>query len=88
VGNLLLHLDGFAWEAISDESDELGVPVDQLIAFAVLYYLADIDSGRIARRIPDAAARSDVKVEKDSRAREHYANCDSIARDEEDHGGS
>jgi hypothetical protein len=88
VGNLVLHLDGFAWEAISDESDALGVPVDQLIAFAVLYYLADIDSGRIARRIPDTAAGSDVQVEKDSRARKPCANCASIARYEEDHGRS
>ena len=58
--SLSLRLEGFAWEAIEQESAHLGVPVEDLIAFAVLYYLADIDSGRIARRItrspyPDAS---------------------------------
>jgi len=27
------------------------VPVGELITFSVLYYLADVDSGRIARQI-------------------------------------
>jgi len=53
-------LQGFAWESIEQESARLGVPVEELISFAVMYYLADVDSGRIARRIsrslyPDAA---------------------------------
>jgi hypothetical protein len=46
-----VRLDGFAREAVEEESARLGVSVDDLVAFAVLYYLADIDSGRIARRI-------------------------------------
>ena len=29
----------------------MGVSVDELVAFSVVYYLADVDSGRIARRI-------------------------------------
>ena len=49
---VMLNLDDFAWEAIQEESAELGIPAEQLIAFSVLYYLADRDSGRIARRIP------------------------------------
>lgn len=49
---LMLKLDDFAWEAIQDESAELGIPAEELIAFSVLYYLADRDSGRIARRVP------------------------------------
>jgi hypothetical protein len=44
-------MDAFAWEAIQHESTRLGVSEEELIAYAVLYYLADIDSGRIARRI-------------------------------------
>ena len=51
--NLTLRLDGFAWEAITEESARLGVSVEDLISFSVLYYLADADSGRLAR---DAAA--------------------------------
>ncbi len=48
---MTLRLDDFAWEAIEQESAELGVSVEELIVFSVLYYLADVDSGRIARRI-------------------------------------
>ncbi len=47
-----LQLDGFVAEAIEEEVDRLGVAVEELVAFAVLYYLADVDSGRIARQIP------------------------------------
>ncbi len=61
-------LTGFAWEAIEQESARLGVPVHELVSFAVLYYLADVDSGRIARRIsrspyPDAAPAEDPPSE-------------------------
>jgi hypothetical protein len=51
---LMLKLDDFAWDAIQDESAELGIAAEELIVFSVLYYLADRDSGRIARRIPAA----------------------------------
>jgi hypothetical protein len=46
-----LRLDEFAWEAIEHESTRLGVSEEELVAFAIMYYLADLDSGRIARRI-------------------------------------
>jgi hypothetical protein len=49
---LALDLDGFAWEALEQASVELGVSIVELVAFSVLYYLADRDSQRIARRIP------------------------------------
>jgi hypothetical protein len=49
--SLTVHLGSFAWETIEQESERLGVSVDELVAFSVLYYLADVDSGRIARRI-------------------------------------
>lgn len=51
IRDLTLHLDGFALETISEEATRLGVAVEELATFAVLYYLADIDSGRIAREI-------------------------------------
>jgi hypothetical protein len=55
-----LRLDEFAWEALQHESTHLKVSEEELVAYAVLYYLADVDSGRIARRIPrrPAADRS------------------------------
>jgi hypothetical protein len=49
---LTVDLDPFAWEALEEESAQLGVPLEELASFAVLYYLADRDSGRIARRLP------------------------------------
>jgi hypothetical protein len=49
--SLSLPMDAFAWEAIEEESARLGVSVEALVAFSVLYYLADVDSGRVARRI-------------------------------------
>jgi hypothetical protein len=50
--DVTLQLDGFAYETVAEEAARLGVSVEELVTFAVLYYLADRDSGRIARRIP------------------------------------
>lgn len=57
--SISVQMDGFAWEAVEQESLRQGVPVEELVTFAVLYYLADVDSGRISRQIsrspyPDA----------------------------------
>ena len=54
-----LQLEGFAAEAIDEEADRLGITVDELISFSVLYYLADMDSGRIARRIASSPYPTD-----------------------------
>lgn len=51
---LELELDAFALSALEHEADELGVPIEDLASFAVMYYLADRDSDRIARELPDA----------------------------------
>ena len=48
---LTTELDGFAWDAINEEAARIGVTVEELVTFSVLYYLADVDSGRTARRI-------------------------------------
>jgi hypothetical protein len=49
--SVTLRLSGFAWRAIEQESARQGVPVEEMLAFAAMYYLADVDSGRIARDI-------------------------------------
>ncbi|HEX3519033.1 MAG TPA: hypothetical protein VHT29_08375 [Solirubrobacteraceae bacterium] len=54
---LSLSLDGFAWEAVEQESARMGVSVEELVSYAVLYYLADHDSGRLARRIVPSSQR-------------------------------
>lgn len=49
---LKLQLDAFTHEALEQEAARLGLSVEELARFAVLYYLADRDSGRISRRPP------------------------------------
>lgn len=49
---LALELDSFVWQTLSEQSNELGVSVEELVSFSVLYYIADLDSKRIARRLP------------------------------------
>jgi hypothetical protein len=51
-----LQLDEFGSRALEQESARLGVSQEELVRFALLYYLADIDSGRTARSIPTAPA--------------------------------
>jgi hypothetical protein len=51
---VVLELGAFARETITEQAAELDVSVEELIGFAVLYYLADRDSHRISRRLPPA----------------------------------
>jgi hypothetical protein len=46
-----LRLDGYVWEAVSEEAAREGLTAEELVGFAVLYYLADVDSGRISRQV-------------------------------------
>jgi hypothetical protein len=48
---LSLKLDRFAWESIAEEAAREGLTVEELVGYAVLYYLADADSGRVARQV-------------------------------------
>jgi hypothetical protein len=52
-----LELDKFAWDALTEQSIRLRVSPAELARFSVLYYLADLDSGRIARRLPRTTDR-------------------------------
>jgi hypothetical protein len=52
AGQLTLKLDEFARNALLEESSRLGVSREELAEFSLLYYLADVDSGRISRRVP------------------------------------
>ena len=49
--NLELKLDDFAWESLAEEAAREGLTVEELVGYAVLYYLADADSGRVARQV-------------------------------------
>jgi hypothetical protein len=52
---VILHVGEFLGKAIAEESTRLGVTVEELATFALLYYLADLDGDRIARRIPPSS---------------------------------
>ena len=49
--SVTLGLERFAWESIDDQAAREGLTAEELITYAVLYYLADIDSERISRQI-------------------------------------
>src|SRR5271166_1377843 len=51
---LTIQVEGFALDALEQQSALEGVSVEELATFSILYYLADSDSGRIARRLPKA----------------------------------
>lgn len=53
-----LELDRFAGEALAEQAAAFAVSIEELATFAVLYYLADLDSGRIARRLPPRAQQT------------------------------
>jgi len=48
---MTLRLHAFAWKALERQAAELGMEPEDLLGFSLLYYLADLDSGRISRRI-------------------------------------
>jgi hypothetical protein len=55
---LELRLEPFLAQALADECERLSVSRNELVEFAIAYYLADLDSGRIARRVPGGPAGS------------------------------
>jgi len=55
---LTVELDQFGWEMLERECARLGVSEHELVRFSLMYYLADLDSGRVARNLPDGRERS------------------------------
>jgi hypothetical protein len=54
VRSVEFELDVFGRELLESQCTALGVSEAELVRYALLYYLADLDSGRIARSIPQA----------------------------------
>lgn len=52
--SVTIELDAFAMEALEDEARQIGVSAGELASFGLMYFLADHDSGRTARRLPPA----------------------------------
>jgi len=42
----------FTWSRLEEQASRQGVSVEELVSHAVLYFLADLDPNRIARRVP------------------------------------
>ncbi|MEA2151911.1 MAG: hypothetical protein QOI18_144 [Solirubrobacteraceae bacterium] len=55
---VVLHPGEFLGATLVEEADRLGVTKEQLVTFAVLYYLADLDRERTARRVPSSITRA------------------------------
>ena len=51
---LKVRLDEETWRAVRDEAERQGVSADALAVHAVMYFLADVDSGRIGRLFDEA----------------------------------
>jgi hypothetical protein len=51
VHRINLELTDFAWSALSAEAEKQGVSVEELVQHAAMYYLADLDSGRVAAQV-------------------------------------
>jgi hypothetical protein len=66
---VVLQLDGFSADAIDEEANRLGISVDELVSFSVLYYLADVDSGRIARQIDTSPYPAGERITRDGHHR-------------------
>jgi hypothetical protein len=54
---MTVRLAGFAAEAVGAEAARLGISPDELVSFSALYYLADVDSGRIGPRVEKSPFR-------------------------------
>jgi hypothetical protein len=60
VGSTLhIELDDATWGALAEEAYQQGVTVERLAMHAVLYYLADLDSGRMAGLLEEALDESE-----------------------------
>jgi hypothetical protein len=58
-----LDLELPAWQALDEEAGKTGMSIEELVGFSILYYLADRDSGRIARRVRPASAPAPAPLE-------------------------
>jgi hypothetical protein len=60
---LKVRLDEDTWKAVTAEAERQGVSADALAMHAVMYFLADVDSGRVAGRLDETLDESFDEVE-------------------------
>jgi hypothetical protein len=49
-----VSLDSATWAALAEEAERQGLAAEDLALHAVVYFLADLDSGRLAGRLEEA----------------------------------
>jgi Arc/MetJ-type ribon-helix-helix transcriptional regulator len=54
------RLDRETWQALQEEAERQNVSADDLTRHAVLYFLADVDSGRVGQRLENVLTDSDL----------------------------
>lgn len=59
ASSLNVTLDDVTWAALADEAERQAVTIDALARHALLYYLADLDSGRLADRLEESVEESE-----------------------------
>jgi hypothetical protein len=64
-----LEFDQFGWASLSQEAERQGVSREELLKHAAMYYLADLDSGRVAARILRGVEREPGDTEQEPGAR-------------------
>lgn len=52
-GATRITLDDGTWEAVVEEAGRQSVTAEELLAHAIVYFLADLDSGRVAARLDE-----------------------------------
>ena len=57
--------DEFGWRALTDEARRQGVTIEELVAHAAMYYLADSDTERLSRRVLRGVGGSEPKASPD-----------------------
>jgi predicted DNA-binding ribbon-helix-helix protein len=58
--HLTVRLDAATWQALHDEAERQAVSPAELTRHAVLYFLADVDSGRVGERLERALSDHDA----------------------------
>jgi predicted transcriptional regulator len=57
--DVVVRLDDDTWQALDDEAHRQGVSAESLARHALLYFLADVDSGRAGERLETAVTEDD-----------------------------
>ena len=59
--HITVRVDDATWQALHDEAERQAVSPAELTRHAVLYFLADVDSGRVGERLERALSDNDAK---------------------------